>query len=160
MRSSMRARISAAARSVNVITRIELGEAPANTSRRKRSAMTAVFPVPAPATTRTGPRPMADAPPQLQAVEAPYDHLGVEPQLVRERRAGRGHDQDARAKLDLVAQPGRLRADHAPKRRRHLPPQQAASVWLPPEYAREDIAQLIHRAGPAQLRRSKRSRRR
>ena len=61
IRSSIRSRISAAARSVNVITRIDAGGAPPATSRRKRSAITAVFPVPAPATTRTAPRPIAAA---------------------------------------------------------------------------------------------------
>ena len=61
IRCSIRWRISAAARSVKVITRIEPGEAPAATSLRKRSAITAVFPVPAPATTRTAPPPIAAA---------------------------------------------------------------------------------------------------
>ena len=52
---SIRSRISLAARSVNVITSTDDGSAPAATSRRKRSAMTAVFPVPAPAITRSAP---------------------------------------------------------------------------------------------------------
>ena len=60
-RSSMRWRISPAARSVNVMTRIDAGATPDATRRRNRSAMTAVLPVPAPATTRTGPPPRAAA---------------------------------------------------------------------------------------------------
>jgi hypothetical protein len=37
----------------------------------------------------------ADAAPELQAIETLDDQFGVEPQLVRKRRAGRGHQQDA-----------------------------------------------------------------
>ena len=61
IRSSIRSRISLAARSVKVMTRIDAGETPDATSRPNRSAMTAVLPVPAPATTRTGPAPSAAA---------------------------------------------------------------------------------------------------
>ena len=50
-----------AARSVKVMTRIDAGVTPEATRRLKRSAITAVFPVPAPATTRTGPPVIAAA---------------------------------------------------------------------------------------------------
>ncbi len=61
MRSSILWRISAAARSVKVMTRMDEGDTPEATRRLKRSAITAVLPVPAPATTRIGPPPMAAA---------------------------------------------------------------------------------------------------
>ena len=56
-RARIRFRISPAARSLKVMTRIEEAGTPASTSRLKRSAMTAVLPVPAPATTRCAPLP-------------------------------------------------------------------------------------------------------
>src|ERR1700704_3646163 len=105
------------------MTRIDAGDTPLATRRRNRSAMTAVLPVPAPATTRTEPVSIAaaarcsrpsllvrivprptnpdakdtNATAEVHLVQPLDDPLGVEPQLVGECRVRCGDQDSARA---------------------------------------------------------------
>src|SRR5205809_7340858 len=101
----MRWRISPAARSVKVMTRIELAGAPAATSLRNRSAITAVFPVPAPATTRTAPRPMEAA----RACSSPSLTGGFRAWSIRVRRPPDAHPEGAYLAAEVKA--GQARHD-------------------------------------------------
>src|SRR5947208_16866026 len=111
------------------MTRIEAGDTPDVTRRRNRSAITAVLPVPAPATTRTGPVPRAaawdcsrpsvtsrgslwrrpaDTHPehphlaaQVRTAESSHGGFGVDPELVGQRGARGGEQDRCRAQRDL-----------------------------------------------------------
>ena len=52
---------------------------------------------------------------EVKAVQTRDDRLGIQPQLVRKRRARGGHHEGARFQLDLVTEPGRLWPDESAK---------------------------------------------
>jgi hypothetical protein len=53
----------------------------------------------------------AHLPAEVEAVQAGDDGLRIEPQLMCERRARRGHDKGPGMELDLVTEPGWFTAD-------------------------------------------------